>query len=48
MTLGFYLKARREEQLLTAELGAPYDSYRQRVPMLLPRVALTRTDSQRP
>ena len=36
MTLGFYLKARREEQLLIAELGAPYEAYRRRVPMLLP------------
>lgn len=38
MTLGFYLKARREERLLVSELGAPYDSYRHRVPMLLPRL----------
>ena len=36
LTLGFYFKARREEQLLIAELGAPYESYRQRVPMLVP------------
>lgn len=43
MTLGLYLKARREEQLLTAELGAPYKSYRQRVPMLLPRISPART-----
>jgi protein-S-isoprenylcysteine O-methyltransferase Ste14 len=39
MTLGIYLKARREEQLLSSELGAPYESYRRRVPMLLPRIA---------
>ncbi len=36
MTLGFYLKARREEQLLITELGAAYESYLHRVPMLFP------------
>jgi protein-S-isoprenylcysteine O-methyltransferase Ste14 len=36
MTLGFYLKARREEQLLITELGAAYESYLRRVPMLFP------------
>ena len=36
MTLGFYLKARREEQLLITELGASYESYLHRVPMLFP------------
>ena len=34
-TLGFYLKARVEEQFLTDELGG-YPEYRARVPMLLP------------
>ena len=38
MTLGIYMKARREEQLLNAELAAAYDTYRRRVPMLLPRL----------
>jgi protein-S-isoprenylcysteine O-methyltransferase Ste14 len=36
LTLGFYLKARREEQLLIAEMGAQYEGYRRRVPMLFP------------
>ena len=42
MTFGYYLKARREERLLTAELGAPYESYRHLVPMLLPRLTRAR------
>jgi protein-S-isoprenylcysteine O-methyltransferase Ste14 len=37
MTFGFWLKARLEERFLRAQLGAEaYDSYRDRVPMLLP------------
>jgi protein-S-isoprenylcysteine O-methyltransferase Ste14 len=39
MTAGCYLKARREEQLLTAELGTSYETYRRHVPMLLPRLS---------
>lgn len=39
MTLGFYLKSRREEQLLIVELGAPYEAYRRRVPMLVPHIS---------
>ena len=37
MTLGFWIKARLEERFLSQELGADaYDSYRRRVPMLVP------------
>jgi protein-S-isoprenylcysteine O-methyltransferase Ste14 len=37
MTLGFWIKARLEEKFLRTELGAEaYDSYRRRVPMLVP------------
>ncbi len=37
MTLGFWLKARLEERFLRDQLGAEaYDSYRRKVPMLLP------------
>jgi protein-S-isoprenylcysteine O-methyltransferase Ste14 len=37
MTLGFWIKARLEERFLRQELGAEaYDSYRRRVPMLVP------------
>jgi protein-S-isoprenylcysteine O-methyltransferase Ste14 len=37
ITLGFYLKARMEENWLRQELGAEaYDGYRRRVPMLVP------------
>jgi len=37
--LGFYLKARLEEQFLRAELGREaYDAYARRVPMLMPLV----------
>ncbi len=37
MTVGFWLKARLEERFLREQLGAEaYDSYRRRVPMLLP------------
>jgi protein-S-isoprenylcysteine O-methyltransferase Ste14 len=36
-TLGFWMKARMEERFLREELGAEaYDSYRRRVPMLIP------------
>jgi protein-S-isoprenylcysteine O-methyltransferase Ste14 len=36
-TLGFWMKARMEERFLRNELGAEaYDSYRRRVPMLIP------------
>jgi protein-S-isoprenylcysteine O-methyltransferase Ste14 len=37
MTYGFWLKARLEERFLREQLGAAaYDSYRRRVPMLMP------------
>jgi protein-S-isoprenylcysteine O-methyltransferase Ste14 len=37
MTLGFWIKARLEERFLREQLGAEaYDSYRRRVPMLMP------------
>ena len=36
MTLGWYVKARLEERFLHAELGAAYDAYQARVPMLVP------------
>jgi len=37
MTLGFFIKARLEEKFLREQLGAEaYDSYRRRVPMLMP------------
>ncbi|HSM96461.1 MAG TPA: hypothetical protein VLT91_10480 [Rhizomicrobium sp.] len=37
ITLGMWMKARLEEGWLRQELGADaYDSYRRRVPMLLP------------
>jgi protein-S-isoprenylcysteine O-methyltransferase Ste14 len=36
MTAGFWYKARLEERWLAQELGAPYQEYRRRVPMLLP------------
>ena len=37
ITLGFWMKARLEEQWLRDELGAEaYDGYRRRVPMLIP------------
>jgi protein-S-isoprenylcysteine O-methyltransferase Ste14 len=37
MTLGFSIKARLEERFLREQLGPDaYDSYRRRVPMLLP------------
>jgi protein-S-isoprenylcysteine O-methyltransferase Ste14 len=38
MTLGWYVKARMEEEFLRSELGADaYDAYARRVPMLVPR-----------
>ncbi len=37
MTIGFWIKARLEERFLREQLGAEaYDSYRRRVPMLVP------------
>jgi len=36
IAVGFWLKARMEERFLIAELGGPYEAYRQRVPMLVP------------
>jgi len=36
IAVGFYLKARIEENFLRQELGDAYDAYRRRVPMLLP------------
>jgi protein-S-isoprenylcysteine O-methyltransferase Ste14 len=37
MTLGWYVKARMEEEFLREELGAEaYGAYAQRVPMLVP------------
>src|SRR5262245_20880945 len=36
MSLGFFLKARLEERFLRDDLGAAYDEYRRRVPMLVP------------
>ena len=39
IAIGFWVKARAEEQFLLAELGADvYESYRRRVPMLMPFV----------
>jgi protein-S-isoprenylcysteine O-methyltransferase Ste14 len=37
MTFGFWIKARLEERFLREQLGPEdYDSYRRRVPMLVP------------
>jgi len=36
MTLGFWIKARLEEQLLSETLGAAYADYRRSTPMLIP------------
>ena len=36
MTLGWWMKARAEEQFLDQELGRAYDDYRRRTPMLVP------------
>ncbi len=38
ITLGFFLKARLEERFLHGDLGAAYDEYRRRVPMLIPSI----------
>jgi protein-S-isoprenylcysteine O-methyltransferase Ste14 len=47
LSFGFWLKARAEEQFLTAELGADaYGAYRRRVPMLVPSLRGHRPDSQ--
>ena len=40
MTLGWYMKARLEEQFLSQDLGAEYDAYRERVPMLVPFIGV--------
>jgi protein-S-isoprenylcysteine O-methyltransferase Ste14 len=40
MTLGWYVKARLEENFLRAELGSAYDGYGARVPMLVPFLKL--------
>ena len=40
MTVGWYVKARMEEEFLREELGADaYDAYARRVPMLVPLIA---------
>ena len=39
ITFGLWLKARVEEQFLIEELGAAYDAYRARTPMLMPRMS---------
>jgi protein-S-isoprenylcysteine O-methyltransferase Ste14 len=36
MTLGWWMKAQQEERFLGQELGAAYDDYRRRTPMLAP------------
>lgn len=36
MALGFWMKARLEENFLSVDLGAEYAAYRKRVPMLVP------------
>ena len=36
ITLGLWMKARLEERFLREELGGDYDTYRTRVPMLMP------------
>jgi protein-S-isoprenylcysteine O-methyltransferase Ste14 len=38
MTFGWWMKARAEEAFLGRELGAAYDAYRRRTPMLVPFV----------
>jgi protein-S-isoprenylcysteine O-methyltransferase Ste14 len=42
MTLGWWMKARAEEHFLSQELGADYDDYRRRTPMLIPSLGLRR------
>jgi protein-S-isoprenylcysteine O-methyltransferase Ste14 len=44
----FALKARIEERFLRRELGAAYDDYRTRVPMLVPGLRRGRDQSSRP
>jgi protein-S-isoprenylcysteine O-methyltransferase Ste14 len=47
LSFGFWLKARAEEQFLTAELGADaYGAYRRRVPMLVPSLRGQKADNQ--
>ncbi len=36
ITIGLWMKARLEERFLREDLGAAYDAYRARVPMLMP------------
>ncbi|WP_245437166.1 methyltransferase family protein [Mesorhizobium helmanticense] len=36
LTIGIVVKARLEEEFLRGELGATYDDYASRVPMLVP------------
>jgi len=39
VVLGLWVKARAEERFLSGELGADaYETYRRRVPMLVPRL----------
>ncbi len=46
MTLGWYLKARLEEEFLREQLGVEtYNAYARRVPMLIPYVEKTRRSS---
>jgi len=42
MTLGWWMKAREEEQFLGRELGPEYDDYRRRTPMLIPFLGVRR------
>ena len=39
-TLGWYMKARLEEGFLSKDLGAEYEAYRERVPMLVPFIGV--------
>jgi protein-S-isoprenylcysteine O-methyltransferase Ste14 len=44
MTLGWYVKARMEEEFLREELGIDaYGGYARRVPMLVPRLRRTKS-----
>jgi protein-S-isoprenylcysteine O-methyltransferase Ste14 len=45
--IGFWLKARSEENLLTREFGEEYRSYRVRTPMLIPRLHLATSAAPR-
>ncbi len=40
LTLGWYMKARLEERFLSKDLGAEYEAYRARVPMLVPLIGI--------